>query len=312
MEGDDIAMRLNNSGTVSLAGVIFLALANMSSVTAQPHRAISVPEALKGVKPSVGSCTRNDAGELKPSKFARVAAVKPDLSCAIAPGDVARQLQSPNTVLIDTRGATDFANFHINGAMNLSTAELRSKNFLRGKSLILIGNGKAEQQQYIDCKRLKSNGFRQVKVLRGGMPAWLASGQSVLGLPPNPGPLTKLTPSDLWNESRFESNLVLVEAGQEALQKQITGSVLIPDEKLQTIRSAIDKRRRQHKSAPLAAVVLVADKRVDFQTLSQAIKPVPLLVYSETAEAFSRQLAQQDAVWSAQARGPKQPPRCGG
>jgi hypothetical protein len=116
----------------------------------------------------------------------------------------------------------------------------------------------------------------------------------------------------LWIESRFESNLVLVAAGRKTLQKQIKGSILIPDEKPQTIQSEINKHRRQRTSAPLAAVVLVADKGTDFQTLSEAIKPVPLLVYSETAEAFERQVAQQTAVWAAQARGPKQPPRCGG
>lgn len=294
------------------AGAIFLALANTKPVTAQTYPATSVPEALRGIKPTAGLCTRDDAEKPKPSKYARVAEAKPDLSCAIAPGDVARQLKSPNTVLIDTRNATDFANFHINGAMNISAAELRGKTFLRGKSVILLGNGKAEQQQYIDCKRLKSNGFKKVRVLLGGMPAWLAAGQGVLGLSPNPMQLTRLTPSDLWIESRFESNLVLVAAGRKTLQTQITGSVLIPDEMPQTIQSAIDKRRKQHKSAPLAAVVLAADKGTAFQALSEAIKPVPLLVYSEPAEAFERQVSQQTAVWAAQARGPKQPPRCGG
>jgi rhodanese-related sulfurtransferase len=312
VEGDIVAMKQNNSRTVILAGLIFLTLANMRSVTAQTLPATGLPEALKGIKPSVGLCTGKDAEKPKPSEFARVAEVKPDLSCGIAPEDVVRQLQSPNTVLIDARGAMDFASFHINEAMNISSTELRGKTFLRGKSLILIGNGKAEQQQYIDCRRLKSNGFKQVRVLRGGMPAWLAAGQSVLGQSPDPAQLTRLTPSELWIESRFESNLVLVAAGRKTLQKQIKGSVLIPDERPQTIQSAIDKRRRQSKSASLSAVVLAADKGTDLQTLSQTIKPVPLLVYSETAEAFARQLAQQDAVWEAQAKGPKQPPRCGG
>ncbi|MGZ5030853.1 MAG: rhodanese-like domain-containing protein [Methylobacter sp.] len=192
-----------------------------------------------------------------------------------------------------------------------SESRFPSKTFLRGKSVVLIGNGKAERELYSDCRQLKSNGFKQVRVLRGGMPGWLVSGQPVLGQSPTSAQLTRLTPSDLWIESRFVSNLVLVVAGQEALQKQIKESVLIPDEKPKTIQAAIDKRLKRSKSGPVAAVVLVTGKETDFQTLSQAIKPVPLLVYSETADAFARQLTQQAAVWTAQAQGPKQPSGCG-
>jgi rhodanese-related sulfurtransferase len=301
-------MRQDSYGINTVGCAMFLAWASMSSVMAQTHPAASVREALKNIKPSAGSCTGKKASKTKPAQYVHVAEVKPDLSCAIAPEDAAHLLKSPSTVLVDTRAATDFANFHIDGAMNLSSVELRSKTFLQGKSVILVGNGKAEREQYIDCKRLKSNGFKQVRVLRGGMPAWLVSGQDVLGHSPNPGQLTRLTPSDLWIESQFESNLVLVNADRETLQKQIKGSVLIPDERLQTMQAAIDKSPKKSK---LSAVVLVSGQGADFQTLSQSIKPIPLLVYSETADAFARQLVQQAAVWTAQARGPKQPTSCG-
>ena len=112
-------------------------------------------------------------------------------------------------------------------------------------------------------------------------------------------------------ESRFEANLVLVAINQAPLQKQFTNSLIVPDEQPKTIQSAIEHRRTHSKSGSLAAVVLVTDKGVDFQSLSQAIKPVPLLVYSETTDAFKQYVAQQNAVWVAQARGPKQPSGCG-
>lgn len=294
-----------------LACLMLLVWANMHLALAESHPSVNVRDALKNIRPSGGSCIQKDATKPKPSKVAPVAEVKPDLSCVMAPVDLVHHLKSANTALIDTRSAMDFANYHIDGAMNLNTTELRSKTFLRPKSVVLIGNGKAEREQYIDCKRLKSNGFKQVKVLRGGMPAWLASGQNVLGQPPSPAQLTRLTPSDLWVESRFEANLVLVAISQAALQKQFANSLLIPDEKPKTIQSAIEHRKKHSKSGSLAAVVLIAANRIDFQALSQAIKPVPLLVYAETADAFTHYGAQQNVVWEAQARGPKQPSGCG-
>ncbi|MDD5412016.1 MAG: rhodanese-like domain-containing protein, partial [Methylobacter sp.] len=149
---------------------------------------------------------------------------------------------------MDTRSAVDFAEFHIEGAMNISTTELRSKPFLRNKSVVLIGNGKAEREQYIECRRLKSTGFRQVNVLRGGMPVWLASGRSVLGQPHNLTELTTLAPSELWTESRFEANLILVTASQKTLQKQIAGALLIPDERPKTVQAMVKQRSRHSKS----------------------------------------------------------------
>lgn len=312
MECDGVAVILECSMRGILAAcLLILVLSNMQSALAESHPVVNVRDALKNIKPSGGSCTQKEANKPKPSKVAPVAEVKPDLSCAVAPVDLANLLQSADTVLIDTRSATDFANYHIDGAMNLSSTELRSKSFLREKSVVLIGNGKAEREQYIDCKRLKSNSFKRVKVLRGGMPGWLVSGQTVLGQPPNPAQLARLTPSDLWIESRFDANLVLVAMSQAALQKQFANSLLIPDEKPKTVQAAIEHRKTHSKSRSLAAVMLIADKDIDFQALSQAIKPLPLLVYAETADAFTHYVAQQKIVWEAQARGPKQPSGCG-
>lgn len=302
-------MRQAHRGIRILAGVICLVWSCMNLVLAQTQPMTTVQEILKNIKPS--SCSRKDIKKPIPSEYVRVAEVKPDLSCVINPADLAHKLKSPGTVLVDTRSAVDFAEFHIEGAMNISATELRSKSFLRDKSVVLIGNGKAERELYIECRRLKSTGFRRVNVLRGGMPAWLASGYSVLGQSPNLARLTTLTPSELWIESRFAANLILVTASQKTLQKHITGALLIPDERLKTVQAIVNQRSRHSKSGSRAAVILGTGKEADVQALSQAIEPVPLLVYSETAEALANQLTQQSAVWTAQARGPKQPSGCG-
>jgi rhodanese-related sulfurtransferase len=304
-------MRQESLRKVALLSVILGGLMVLNSAMAKTLPTTNVLEALKNIRPAAGSCTAKTSHEAKLTQKTQMAVVKPDLSCPIEPREAAHLLKSSNAVLIDTRRSVDFVNFHIDGAMNLNPAEVRSKSFLRSKSVVLIGNGIGERELYIECSRLKSNGFKQTRVLQGGMPAWLASGLDVNGQPPNPEQLARLTPSDLLIESQFEANLILVEAGQEAIQKQIKGSRVIPDVKPETIRSAIDKHRSKLKSGVVAAVVLVASKKADHEALSQAIKPVPLLVYSGTAEAFSLQLTQQAAVWAAQARGPKQPSSCG-
>jgi len=138
-----------------LVSLLLWVLAYGHSVLAEPQMNPDVLDALKNSKPASSTCKhKEDNKKLEPPKYTPVVDVKPDLSCAILPVDLNHQRQSPDTALVDTRTATEFAQFHIDGAMHINTAELRSKAFLREKLIVLIGNGKAEQELYIDCKRL--------------------------------------------------------------------------------------------------------------------------------------------------------------
>ena len=278
---------------------------------AEPHMAPEMVETLKNSQLTSGQCQQK-IPDKKPelSQLVPVNDIKPDLPCAMIPMALNHQRQSANTVLVDTRTSHEFAQFYIDGAMNIHPAELRSKAFLKGKKIVLIGNGKSEQELFMDCKRLKSSGYEQVKVLWGGMPAWLTSGLDALGQSPKLTELTKLSASELWVESQFASNLILVTASQAVVQQQIPGSLLIADEKPQTILSAVKRRGKKSNIGPLASVVLVTSKEADINAIRQVIKPIPLLVYSESGDAFIHQQTQQAAMWSAHARGPKQPSGC--
>lgn len=294
-----------------LVGSLFWVLAVRHFAIAEPHMTPEVVELLKNAKLAANTCKQNQENKTsEPQKLSAVVAIKPELPCAILPAELHRLRQSANTALVDTRTTNEYAQFHIDGAMNINASELRGKVFLQDKMLVLIGNGKSEQELYIHCKRLKSNGYKQVKVLWGGMPTWLAAGLGVLGQPPTLAELTKLTAAELWIESQFAANLTLVSNSHGALQKHLRGSLLVADEKPKIIQAAAKQHTKKSKSGALASVILVASKNTDIQAISRAIKLVPLLVYSELPEVFTDQLTQQSAVWSAHARGPKQPSGC--
>jgi rhodanese-related sulfurtransferase len=277
---------------------------------AQTQPGAPLPEALQGIKPAAGMCRRDDAAPPKARTRAKAGVIRPDLSCALAPAEVSGLLKRPGAVLIDIRPPPEYAAFHIDGALNATVSEVHTKRFLRGKTIVLIGDGKAEREAYAACARLKTHGFAQVKVVRGGMPAWLSSGQRVLGRAPNAAQLARLAPAELWAESRFDANLVLVPRRREDMQRQLSSAVPIEEESPAAIRAAIERRRGKPGNAPLAAVVLVTAAGSDNEALlrlRQAIQPVPLLAYTDTAAAYARYLAQREAIWTAQARGPKQP-----
>lgn len=289
-------------------GVLAAGAFAVSGAIAQTQPGNTLPEALKDIKQATGMCVSDDGAPGRTGAGGNGA--NPDMSCVITPADLSALLARGDSVPVDVRHAADYEVFRIDGALNVSVSELRTKPFLQGKTIVLIGNGKAERELYVACAELKTQGFKQVKVLRGGMPSWLLHGQAVVGRAADATLPVRVSTSDLWTESQFDANLVLVARSQTEIQRQLPVSVLVQDESPGAVKVVIERRRKELRNAPLAAVVLVTSPRTSVETLQrlrQAIQPVPLLVYTDGPESYAKQLVQQKAVWVAQQRGPRRP-----
>jgi hypothetical protein len=276
---------------------------------AQAAGADGLPEALRGIKRASGVCRADDARPGAGAGADAAPAVSPDFGCAIPVSALQAMLALPATALVDTRGGAAHQAFHIEGALNLSALDLRSKLYWRGKTVVLIGDGKAELELYSECARLKQLGYKQVAVLRGGMPQWLAENQPVAGRAPAAPQLARLSASEFWLASQSLDNLVVLSKQQSALQGDVAFSLVLPETTPGSLKAALEQHRKERKGVPLSAVVLAVDAGVEDQQieqLQQALVPLPLLVYADSREALVRQLALQKAIWSAQARGPKQ------
>lgn len=270
----------------------------------------AMPEALKGIRQASSACMREDD---TPGGAAAVAEPAPDLQCAVPAETVQQLLRQPGSVAIDMRSAADFEAYHIDGAVNASLADLLAKPYWRGRKVVLAGSGKGERELYTACARLKQAGYKNVAVLSGGMTSWLAAGKPVRGRAPSAQQLARLSAAELWQEGQFSENLVVMDKDREALLNHIPFSVPVAESSAAAIRRLMDERRRALKGTPAAAVVLVTgadmpDQRV--QQLQQSLAPQPVLVYTDTREAFARQVSTQKAIWLAHANGPKRP-ACG-
>lgn len=294
----------------SILALTLAALAMVpGSAAAQLVPGNTLPEALKGIPQASSVCTREG---FAPQAGVVVREPEPDLGCALAAEPVQGLLRQEGSVAIDLRAREAFDDYHIDGAVNATLADLLGKPYWRGKKVVLAGSGKGEREVYAACARLKQAGYKNVAVLRGGMMAWLAAGKPVRGRAPSAQQLAYLSAAELWHEAQFPDNQVVVHKGHDGLLKDIPFSVSIPELDAAAIRRATEQRRRAVKT-PAAAVVLVAGPGTSAQQLQQlqaALAPLPLLVYTDTREAFSRQLASQRAIWLAHARGPKLP-ACG-
>ncbi|MBS1196693.1 MAG: hypothetical protein H6R18_478 [Proteobacteria bacterium] len=283
----------------ALSAIVALFMTGQLACAQTTHK--PVEEMLKGIKKAGGVCRPDGSSSTEESQTRNES---PDFSCGIDAVSALSWTGQQGAVVVDTRTSGEFSGFHANGALNLEVGALRAKSYLRDKKLLLAGNGKTERELYIACANLKKMGFKQVRLLRGGMPAWLLHSQPVVGQPGSLAAQLRLTPSEMWAGSRFDANVVLLAPAMSVLQKDLPMALVLRDENTEAIKSQVEKRRRGSSSS----VVLVGgpgwtDERIE--QLAQKLKPLPLLVFAEKPEVYKQFLTTQEAVWKARARGPK-------
>jgi rhodanese-related sulfurtransferase len=291
----------------SVFGGLLVSLAGLSNVSL----AATAEEALQNIDPHV--CKRQDAVAL-PTAAAAARSIAPDLSCAIDVDKAAPSALDAGTVVVDTRPTAEFDRFHINGAINLEAGAVRTRSFLSRRKLILVGNGKGEQQLYAECARLKKNGFADTHVLRGGMVSWTAAQLSVVGTAPAVGELVGLSAAELFEEESSGANRAFVMPAVKNLQNHVSDAVLLKDGDMLNTIAAVKKSLSTPGAARVASVVVATGRALDIGQLSgavEALSPWPVLFYMEDEKSYVRFLATQKAVWTAQARGPKLPPCAG-
>lgn len=233
-----------------------------------------------------------------------------DLSCAISVAELQKLLPAPDTTLVDLRPQDAYLAWHINGALNLGTADLHGKPYWRDKLVVLLGNGKAEREWYRECSHLKRNGYRRVRVLQGGMPAWLAQQGPVLGRVEQSVPqMLRLSAAEFWLETQNPDHLLLLAPSQKALRQELPLATLLAQDSPAAVLAQLARHKKETRAARLSGVVLAAPVAITDQQitrLQQAVAPLPLLVYADSRAAVQQHLALQKQIWLAQARGPKQ------
>src|SRR5258706_11721829 len=277
-----ISLRARCCGAALLAGAC-------GRASAQNAPTSELPKALKDIPPAAAMC-RPDKVEPLDSILRGIArkGIAPDPSCAVAAAELSPAARRADALFVDTRPASEHDQFRIDGALRLRAAELRAKAYLRGRKLVLVGDGKAERELYVACAELKQQGFKQVRVLRGGMPGWLAHGQPVLGRAPAPDRMIRLSAAQLWLESQFDRHPGRLPDNQFTMLPHLPYSAPPGHPSPETIPAPLEERRNPRKNAPPPPVALGADAELSaerMERLQQGLKPVPLLVYVETRQA---------------------------
>ncbi len=266
-------------------------------------------ETLKNIPAANISCRKDDyAG--KPGETLQRPGRAADSSCAMTLEQLSASLGKPETVLVDTRSKAAFDRLHIDGAVNFSGSEIRAKGYLADKLVVLLTDGKGDQELYELCAELKNAGFKKTRVLRGGLQAWVLDNKPVIGTAPNFSDFASLSPAELFQASKVSDNIIIGLPNTRKLSDVLPMMFSASGDSPEAIKEFMKKRKKSNSPHP---IILVADERFEkgqLADLAKLAKPDPLFAYTGSDAAYRQFLLVQSAMWAKQAKGPVKP-SCG-
>jgi rhodanese-related sulfurtransferase len=111
-------------------------------------------------------------------------------------------------VIIDIRNSASYARGHLKGSINMPSSSIKTRLFLKGKNILLLGEAHDRVAMIDSCKKLRGSEFANVKVLQGG---YGALANKTGNKPAKSGGKSefKLPPSKLIFESRYDPWVVI-------------------------------------------------------------------------------------------------------
>ena len=123
--------------------------------------------------------------------------------CLVSVAEAHRLIAQKKSMLIDIRSADDFERVSIPGSVNMLGYSLKTKVYLRDKSIILAGEGHSYGGHERLCEELKQSGYLDVRILEGGLRAWQDSVGKLLGDDEAIQALSRMTPLDFEKERQY-------------------------------------------------------------------------------------------------------------
>lgn len=203
-------------------------------------------------------------------------------SFALSPASLQDLLKKDEKIiLVDVRSSDEFQKVKIPGSINVPLFTLKTKEFLKQKSLVLINNGLGYRALELECKKLKNIGFQSVRILYGGLNYWRDLKGPLEGNFFDINEISYILPAEYLMDKNYDDWLV-IDISRSASKKE---NELIPntvnmsstenDDNLAIKLSAIITKQKallpQH-------VLIVSDDDKKYHNISKIIKNNPDLL----------------------------------
>jgi rhodanese-related sulfurtransferase len=223
-------------------------------------------------------------------------------SCLASFNDVSIGREKDRPLLVDVRPAVAYAGYRIPGSVNIPLYALKTKRYLRARSIVLVADGNSQRQLLTVCGQLKDQQFRHVQVLAGGMPSWVLHGGDVIGQAPVSTELVAIAPRQFFKQQASQHWILALDPTASDQDKGLFAghSIILlgksPESSVARIRALAAKREGK---APLR--VLVVQASIDNAYLSRiahGLGDVQVRYLSGGVEAYRAYLEARSAILS--------------
>ena len=174
--------------------------------------------------------------------------------CLGNPGELIKLWKDGNITVIDVRPPKNYERFHLRDSLNIPAYSIKTKAFLKSKSLVLIDDGVSVESLLSVCDSLKVSGFGSVTVFDGGVHTWrkLMSNNTRVKLKQD---LRELTPKQFVSvKNEYQWLIISLDENIGDLKKDFDRSRIIAYSKRDAVffqkldqifasRSSVDERR---------------------------------------------------------------------
>ena len=234
-----------------------------------------------------------------------------DRSCYITVGSVLPPGKN-NYTFVDVRPSDAFARYRIPGALNIPLNAVKSKAFLKTTPIVLVNEGRSTAALETACVELKKAGFTRVAILQGGLNAWHIRGGALAGDPFVQADLNRMSPEELFVESRYNDWLVLDVSGASKadVKKRLPQAVSLGKATnnaafISSVKSAVNNKKR---AVPNPNILFINEAGADYEKLDRLVRAAGItnVFYLQGGLAGYRDLeARQIAMWNQLDNPPK-------
>ena len=119
-----------------------------------------------------------------------------------------KPFQTGETVLVDVRDPAKYAGHKIPGSISLPLFSVKTKTYLKDRTLVLFSEGYSYHDLEEECRRLRALGFN-ASILDGGLRRWTEGGGPVEGRATLRDTIVEVPPQVFFQERHYENWVVI-------------------------------------------------------------------------------------------------------
>ena len=217
-------------------------------------------------------------------------------------------------MFIDVRDPLKFQSFRIPGSLNIPLYALKSKPFLKAKPLILVNEGFEVLELKKECIRLKEAGFKDVKILKGGLNAWKENKGKIQGDIFAMKKLNRVSSNLLFKEKKNENLLLINILNPEDTGKPSIFPKAVPISMEETAQFCEKIKSTIHNHGTASSPVLISNETGEnYDHIDRLLKSAgitPLFYLEKGEQGYKRYLSLQAQMGQPHKRTTKRGHKC--